>query len=136
MVWLIIGISVFFTLMFVSLAIFSWRNVKRSLKPNTVTLEREIESNKKRGFWMDFDSYNKVEYEIKGKNGYILHAMFVDNEDVRGTGKYVILCHGHTNNRYGSVKYVHCFMKLGYSCIIYDARHVQWATSNPTISSA
>ena len=109
--------------MFVSLAIFSWRNVKRSLKPNTVTLEHEIESNKKRGFWMDFDSYNKVEYEIKGKNDYILHAMFVDNEDVRGTGKYVILCHGHTNNRYGSVKYVHCFMKLGYSCIIYDARH-------------
>lgn len=119
----IIGISAFFTFMFVGLAIFSWRNVKRSLKPNKVTLEREIESNKKRGFWMDFDSYNKFEYEIKGKNGYILHAMFVDNEAVRGTGRYVILCHGHTNNRYGSVKYLHCFMKLGYSCIIYDARH-------------
>ena len=119
----IIGISAFLTFMFVGLAFFSWRNVKRSLKPNTVTLEREIESNKKRGFWMDFDSYNKVEYEIKGKNGYILHAMFVDNEAVRGTGRYVILCHGHTNNRYGSVKYLHCFMKLGFSCIIYDARH-------------
>ena len=59
---------------------------------------------------------------IKGKDGYDLHAMFVDNASVRGTGKYVIICHGHTSNRYGSVKYLNSYIKLGFSCIIYDAR--------------
>ena len=122
MTWLIV---VFGTLLFlvISFAVFCWRNVKRSLKPNTISLEKEMEWNKQRGLWLDFDSNSRKEYEIKGKDGYILHAEFVDNDSVRGSGKYVIICHGHTSNRYGSVKYANSYLKLGFSCIIYDARH-------------
>lgn len=116
---IILAIVLFFLL---SLAIFSWRNVKRSLKPNTISLEKEIEWNKKKGLWGDFDKYTKNEYVIKGKDGYELHAMFVYNLSVRGSGKYVIICHGHTSNRYGSVKYLNSYIRLGFSCVIYDAR--------------
>ena len=119
--WIII-ISAIIVFFIFSLAFFSWRNVKRALKPKTISLENEIKWNKERGLWGDFDSYTKKEYEVKGKNGYILHAVFVDNAAVRGNGKYMILCHGHTSNRYGVVKYVNSYIKLGFSCIIYDAR--------------
>ena len=122
MKWVIVifAVLLFFS---VSLAVFSWRNVRRALKPNTVSLENETKWNKQRGLWLDFDSYDRKEYEIKGKDGYIIHAEFVDTESVRGSGKYVIICHGHTSNRYGSVKYVNSYIKLGFSCIIYDARN-------------
>ena len=121
MTWIIV-VTALIVFLIVSLAVFCWRNVKRSLKPRTISLENEIEWNKSRGLWLDFDSYAKTEYEIKGKDGYILHAMFVDTPSTRGTGKYVILCHGHTSNRYGSVKYLNSYIRLGFSCIIYDAR--------------
>ena len=111
-----------FVFMNICLFIFAWRNAKLSIKPRVLTLEREVENNKKRELWLDFDSYDKKDYEIKGKDGYVLHATFVDNEAVRGTGKYMILLHGHTSNRYGSVKYLNSYIKLGFSCLIYDAR--------------
>ncbi|MCR5327244.1 MAG: lysophospholipase [Saccharofermentans sp.] len=111
-----------FVFMNIFLFIFAWRNAKLSIKPRVLTLEREVENNKKRELWLDYDSYDKKDYEIKGKDGYVLHATFVDNEAVRGNGKYMILLHGHTSNRYGSVKYLNSYIKLGFSCLIYDAR--------------
>lgn len=119
---LIIIISAIVLISLIGLVIFSWRNSKAVIHPSLIPAAREIESNKKRGLWGDFDSYRKTEYEIKGKDGYILHAVSVDTKDTRGTGKYVIICHGHTSSRYGAVKYVNCYVKLGFSCVIYDAR--------------
>ena len=122
MVW-IIAISAFIVISLVlGLILFSWRNAKASIRPNTISIEREIELNKERGYWQNFDSYNHIKYEIKGRGGYILHAEFVDTPDTQGTGKYVILHHGHTSNRYSMVKYLHSYIKLGFSCLIYDSR--------------
>ena len=118
----IIAISVITAVFLVGLVIFSWRNARASVKPKLIPAEREIKGNKKRGLWLDYDSYDKKEYTIEGKDGYILHAVFVDNENTRGTGRYMIICHGHTSSRYGAVKYVNCYIKLGFSCVIYDAR--------------
>ena len=38
------------------------------------------------------------------------------------TGKYIILSHGITDNRFGSLKYVRMYLDFGYNCIIYDLR--------------
>ena len=38
------------------------------------------------------------------------------------TTKYVILSHGYTDNRMGSLKYVPMYLDLGFNCIIYDLR--------------
>lgn len=36
--------------------------------------------------------------------------------------RFVIISHGYTYNRHGSLKYASIFRKLGYNCIIYDNR--------------
>lgn len=122
--WIIalIVFAAIFVITNIGVYIFAWRNAKLTIEPRCISIEREIEYNKRKGLWVDFDSYDKKDYEIKGKDGYVLHATFIDNEAVRGTGKYVILVHGHTSNRYGSVKYVNSYIKLGFSCLIYDSR--------------
>ena len=121
MVWIIV-ISVFVFITLLGLVIFSWRNAKRSIKPTVIETGREIEWNKNKGLWLDFDSCNKTEYEVEGKDGYILHVMCADTSDTRGTGRYVIICHGHTSSRFGAVKYANSYLKLGFTCIMYDAR--------------
>ncbi|MBQ4248013.1 MAG: alpha/beta fold hydrolase [Ruminococcus sp.] len=118
----IIAILVFLLITQIGLVIFSWRNAALSIHPRLIQKDYEIEWNRKKGLWRDFDSYTTKDYEIKGKDGYILHATFVDNEEVRGSGKYVIILHGHTSSRYGAVKYLNSYIKLGFSCVIYDAR--------------
>lgn len=120
--WAIIVLIIFFAIFLIGLVIFSWRNAAASVKPKLIPAEREIAGNKKRGLWLDFDSYDKQDYTIEGKDGYILHATFVSTPQTRGTGKYVIICHGHTSSRNGAVKYANCYIKLGFSCITYDAR--------------
>ena len=120
--WAIIVLIIFFAIFLIGLVIFSWRNAAASVKPKLIPAEREINGNKKRGLWLDYDSYDKQDYTIEGKDGYILHATFVSTPQTRGTGKYVIICHGHTSSRNGAVKYANCYIKLGFSCITYDAR--------------
>lgn len=120
--WAIIVLIIFFAIFLIGLVIFSWRNAAASVKPKLIPKEREIAGNKKRGLWLDFDSYDKQDYTIEGKDGYILHAIFVSTSQTRGTGKYIIICHGHTSSRIGAVKYANCYIKLGFSCVTYDAR--------------
>ena len=120
--WAIIVLIVVVAIFLIGLVIFSWRNAKASVKPKLIPAEREINGNKKRGLWLYYDSYDKENYTIEGKDGYVLHTTFVSAEQTRGTGKYAIICHGHTSSRNGAVKYVNCYIKLGFSCITYDAR--------------
>lgn len=121
MIWIIV-ISVFVVITLAGLVIFSYKNAQALAKPKLIPTDREIEINKDRGLWMDYDSFDKKDYKIEGENGYQLCTTFVSTEQTRGTGKYVIIAHGHTSSRYGSVKYVNCYIKLGFSCIIYDSR--------------
>ena len=133
MIWIIV-ISVFVAITLIGLVIFSWKNAQALVRPKLIPTEREIEINKERGLWLDFDKYDKQDYKVEGKDGYLLNTTFVSTEQTRETGRYVIIAHGHTSSRYGSVKYVNCYIRLGFSCIIYDARgHGQNAPANCTL---
>ena len=77
--WVIIVLIIFFAIFLIGLVIFSWRNAAASVKPKLIPKEREIAGNKKRGLWLDFDSYDKQDYTIEGKDGYILHVTFVSS---------------------------------------------------------
>lgn len=47
------------------------------------------------------------------------------SDESHGAGskeRFVILTHGYTYNRLGSVKYMNLYRKMGYSCIQYDLR--------------
>ena len=68
-------------------------------------------------FYQDLE---KTDYVVKGFEDYELHAQFLRNP--APTTKYIILSHGYTDNRMGSLKYAGLYLELGYNCVIYDLR--------------
>src|SRR5574344_1557755 len=89
-------------------------------KPHYFTIEEAREIEKNLGVYGDYDSYEKHDYTVQCRDGYIIHAQVIPSAG--NTGKYVIISHGYGYNRMGSVKYVNMFHTLGYSCILYDNR--------------
>ena len=67
-----------------------------------------------------YQPLEKEDYTVASEDGYALHVQLLKNPEI--TTKYVILSHGYTDNRMGSLKYVRMYLDLGYSCIIYDLR--------------
>lgn len=67
-----------------------------------------------------YEELEKSDYTVDGADGYELHAELLKNPEL--SDKYVILSHGYTDNRIGSLKYVQMYLDLGYNCIIYDLR--------------
>ena len=71
----------------------------------------------------DLSWYNDVEkenYTVSGFEGYQLHAMALKSGNM--DGKYVIITHGYSDNRNGSLKYARIYLELGFNCILYDLR--------------
>ncbi len=107
---------------------------RRIAKPKGKTLAEEKDWEIEQGLWGDFDLTERSSYTVSGMDGYTLHCELVKTENsiwsrLRGEDaaqdigrKYVILTHGYTSNRYGTVKYIPTFLSLGYNCIIYDCR--------------
>ena len=67
-----------------------------------------------------YDGLQKEEYIAEGYEGYGLHTVLCKNPVE--SGKYVILTHGYTDNRFGSLKYMKIYLDRGYNCIVYDLR--------------
>lgn len=67
-----------------------------------------------------YDALEKVDYEVPSYDGYVLHAQLLKNPEP--TQKYIILTHGHTGTRIGSLKYVRFYLDFGFNCVIYDLR--------------
>lgn len=70
-----------------------------------------------------YEGLSKTDYTIPGYEGYELHVeLLTDSNASAKSTKYIILSHGYTDNRMGSLKYVPMYMELGYNCIVYDLR--------------
>lgn len=52
----------------------------------------------------------------------VLSGEFIDNPDAK-EDKVAIVAHGHTANRYASLKYAKIFYDEGYNVVLYDERH-------------
>ena len=89
-------------------------------KPQGKTLAQERDWEIEQGLWEDFDTIKRSAYTVLGMDDYLLHCELVETDPE--SRKYVILTHGYTSNRYGTVKYIPTFRKLGYNCVIYDCR--------------
>ena len=71
---------------------------------------------------LDVDEFKKLPQDavtIDSKFGYNLNTLFIKPND---TDKWVVICHGVTENKISMVKYVNLFVELGYNCVIFDAR--------------
>lgn len=116
--WQILGILVIVSLVVV--LFFLYRLAAYVAKPAYHTVADTAQFMKEQGFWRDYDTMKKEEWRIPSYDGYILHATFIPAE--KPGDRYVIISHGYTINRMGSLKYMHLFHELGYNCLIYDNR--------------
>ena len=84
----------------------------------------------------DISWYNELEvedYTVTSYDGYVLHAQLLRNP--APSKRYVILSHGYTDNRFGSLKYARLYLELGFNCVLYDLRgHGQNAPTHCTYS--
>ena len=62
----------------------------------------------------------KTDYTVTGADGYLLHVRLLKNPGP--TDRYIILSHGYTDNRMGSLKYAEMYLDLGFNCVTYDLR--------------
>ena len=67
-----------------------------------------------------YDPTEKTDYTVTSYDGYVLHAQFLKNP--AGTGKYILISHGYSDNRFGAMKYAKMYMDLGFNVIAYDLR--------------
>ncbi|MBO4830982.1 MAG: alpha/beta hydrolase [Oscillospiraceae bacterium] len=84
------------------------------------TLDEKMEEQSKiydTSFYYDLD---KTDYTVEGYEGYVLHVEFLKNPEE--TDRYVIITHGYSSNRIGTLRYVPMYLDLGFNCIIYDLR--------------
>ena len=67
-----------------------------------------------------YDPLEKKDYTVTSYDGYILHAQFLKNTGE--TNRFVIISHGNTGNRFGSLKYACMYLEKGFNVIVYDLR--------------
>lgn len=115
----LISLAVFIVLNLIGAAVGTSTSITH---PSRESYEDRIANVKEKGLWGDFDSYDKQDYQVAGLDGYQLSCTFVSSTQTRGTGRYVIISHGHKSNKYAMVKFVDPYIQLGFSCIIYDQR--------------
>ena len=87
---------------------------------NRQTLEEALQWQSSRYDIHFMDDLDTFAYTISGYEGYVIHAQFFKNP--QPSGKYIILTHGYTDNRFGALKYMKIYLDRGYNCIIYDLR--------------
>ena len=103
---ILIGFSFFF-------AGFSMSN-----RPQTLERARAWQEERYDLSW--YDPLDKTDYTVTSYDGYVLHAQFLSNPV--STDRYVLISHGYTDNRFGSLKYAKMYLDLGFNIIVYDLR--------------
>ncbi|WP_421379408.1 alpha/beta hydrolase [Bacillus salacetis] len=86
-------------------------------KDEQVVLQREISAGR-----LNLEEYNalpKEEVSIPSPFGYNIKAVFVHPNP---GNKYMIFCHGVTENKLNSLKYMNYFLKKGFNAVVYDHR--------------
>lgn len=68
---------------------------------------------------LEFQALPKREISIPSPFGYSLNTLLVEPYQ---TNQYVIICHGVTQTKTNSVKYMNLFLERGFNAIIYDHR--------------
>lgn len=88
--------------------------------PKGYSYEEAIKREAGYGFPETIDDLPHEELDLTMDDGYLLHGILL--KQPTDSKKYVIISHGYTYNRMGSVKYALIFYKKGYNAYIYDLR--------------
>lgn len=96
---------------------FSNRLMYMKKKDEKLIMKRETESG--RYDPAKFESLPKREVSIASPFGYSLKTILVEPHH---TNRYIIICHGVTETKVNSVKYMNLFLERGFNAVIYDHR--------------
>jgi len=88
-----------------------------AIKDEASIIDREIAA--KYLIMNEYDSLPKEEIWIQSPNGYQIKTIFVHPHPSK---RYVIFCHGVTENKMNSIKYMNLFLSKGFNAIIFDHR--------------
>lgn len=66
-----------------------------------------------------YEALPKREITIQSPFGYSLKAIVIEPYE---TNHYMIFCHGVTENKTNSIKYMNLFLKRGFNAVLYDHR--------------
>lgn len=83
---------------------------------------KEIETREREAGFYEPDLYLqmiKKEVRIPSPAGYDIHTVFLEQKP---GAPYIIFCHGVTETKINSLKYVSLFMEKGFNAVIYDHR--------------
>lgn len=67
-----------------------------------------------------YDGLQKEDYTVASEDGYVLHVQKLTNP--QPAKRYILISHGYTDNRFGSLKYARMYLDLGFNVILYDLR--------------
>ena len=88
--------------------------------PKMPSYEECLETERKSNYLRNYDPSKSERYKVQSFDGYLINTELI--RTASPLKKYVILSHGYSYNRLGSIKYTHLFLSLGFNCIIYDMR--------------
>ncbi|MGM9925928.1 MAG: alpha/beta hydrolase [Bacillus sp. (in: firmicutes)] len=94
-------------------------NIFMFMKKKEASFIRNREIKAKRWIVEDFDALPKTHVRIRSRFHYDLDCIFVHPHH---TDKWMIFCHGITENKYNSIKYMNIFLERGFNAVIYDHR--------------
>ncbi|MFD2445942.1 alpha/beta hydrolase [Bacillus sp. CGMCC 1.16607] len=106
---------------------FSSRLMYIKKKENDFILQRETAAGRFQP--LDFDHLPKREVKIESPFGYLLNAVLVEPHR---SNRYIIVCHGVTENKMNSIKYMNLFLNRGFNVLIYDHRRHGESGGNTT----
>ena len=66
------------------------------------------------------NEWNRKDFSLE-RNGISISGELINNPNAKD--KVAIILHGHTANRYASLKYAYMFYRRNYHVVIYDERH-------------
>ncbi len=115
--WLIAALSSL-TVFLVSLGYYASSQIL-FYKLRDVEVIKRRETRAKRLNMEEFQQLKQDDVLIPSKFDYSINAIFVHPND---TNKWIVLCHGVTENKISSIKYLNMFVEMGYNAVIYDAR--------------
>ena len=97
---------------------FMMASYSMGIKRQTLPEARKWQENHYDLSW--YDPLEKRDYTITSYDGYVLHVQYLVNP--APTGRYIIISHGYTDNRFGEMKYAKMYLDWGYNIIAYDLR--------------
>ncbi len=98
----------------------SWAAMETVMNGKRQTMEESLDWQKQHMDLSWYEPLEKEEYVTRSFDGYTLHLTLCRNPEPGS--RYVILTHGYTDTRLGSLKYMKIYLDAGFHCLIYDLR--------------